>query len=32
VGSPLPHFASPALSGGLALLGMMHGVVAVSGA
>jgi outer membrane protein assembly factor BamB len=32
VGSPLPHFASPALSGGLALLGTMHGVVAVSGA
>ncbi len=28
----LPHFASPTLSGGLALLGTMRGVVAVSGA
>ncbi|HEU5416685.1 MAG TPA: PQQ-binding-like beta-propeller repeat protein [Streptosporangiaceae bacterium] len=32
VGSALPHFASPSLSGGLVLLGTMHGVVAVSGA
>jgi outer membrane protein assembly factor BamB len=32
VGSALPHFVSPALSGGLVLLGTMHGVVAVSGA
>ncbi len=31
VGSALPHFASPSLSGPLALLGTMHGVVAVSG-
>jgi outer membrane protein assembly factor BamB len=30
-GSPLPHFASPSLSGHLVLLGTMHGVVAVSG-
>jgi outer membrane protein assembly factor BamB len=28
----LPHFASPTLSGNLALIGTMHGVVAVSGA
>jgi polyvinyl alcohol dehydrogenase (cytochrome) len=32
LGTPLPHFASPSLSGNLALLGTMHGVVAVSGA
>jgi outer membrane protein assembly factor BamB len=32
LGSPLPHFASPSLSGGLALVGTMSGVVAVSGA
>lgn len=32
LGSPLPHFASPSLSGRLALVGTMHGVVAVSGA
>jgi outer membrane protein assembly factor BamB len=32
LGSALPHFASPSLSGPLALLGTMHGVVAVSGA
>jgi polyvinyl alcohol dehydrogenase (cytochrome) len=32
LGSPLPHFASPSLSGNLALVGTMHGVVAVSGA
>jgi PQQ-like domain len=31
VGSALPHFASPSLSGPLALLGTMHGVVAVRG-
>jgi hypothetical protein len=32
LGSPLPHFASPSLSGRLVLVGTMHGVVAVSGA
>jgi outer membrane protein assembly factor BamB len=32
LGSALPHFASPSLSGTLALIGTMHGVVAVSGA
>jgi outer membrane protein assembly factor BamB len=32
LGSPLPHFASPSLSGRLALLGTLHGVVAVTGA
>jgi hypothetical protein len=32
LGSPLPPFASPWLSGGLALVGTMHGVVAVRGA
>jgi hypothetical protein len=32
LGLPLPHFASPTLSGSLALVGTMHGVVAVSGA
>jgi polyvinyl alcohol dehydrogenase (cytochrome) len=32
LGSPLPHFASPSLSGHLALVGTLHGVVAVSGA
>jgi outer membrane protein assembly factor BamB len=31
LGSALPHFASPSLSGHLVLLGTMHGVVAVSG-
>jgi outer membrane protein assembly factor BamB len=32
LGSALPHFASPSLSGTLALVGTMSGVVAVSGA
>jgi outer membrane protein assembly factor BamB len=32
LGAPLPHFASPSLSGGLALIGTMHGVTAVRGA
>jgi polyvinyl alcohol dehydrogenase (cytochrome) len=32
LGSALPHFASPSLSGPLALIGTMHGVVAVRGA
>jgi outer membrane protein assembly factor BamB len=32
VGSSLPHFASPSLSGGLVLIGTLHGVVAVTGA
>jgi outer membrane protein assembly factor BamB len=32
LGAPLPHFASPSLSGPLMLIGTMHGVVAVSGA
>jgi len=32
VGSQLPHFASPSLSGRLVLVGTLHGVVAVSGA
>ena len=32
LGSPLPHFASPSLSGPLVLIGTVHGVVAVSGA
>jgi outer membrane protein assembly factor BamB len=32
LGSPLPHFASPSLSGRLALVGTMNGVVAVTGA
>ena len=32
LGSQLPHFASPTLSGRLVLIGTMHGVVAVSGA
>ena len=32
LGAPLPHFASPSLSGNLALVGTMAGVVAVSGA
>jgi len=31
LGSPLPHFASPSLSGPLALIGTMSGVVAVRG-
>jgi outer membrane protein assembly factor BamB len=32
LGSALPHFASPSLSGSLVLLGTMSGVVAVAGA
>ncbi len=32
LGAPLPHFASPSLSGPLVLIGTMRGVVAVSGA
>jgi polyvinyl alcohol dehydrogenase (cytochrome) len=32
LGAGLPHFASPSLSGRLALLGTLHGVVAVTGA
>jgi outer membrane protein assembly factor BamB len=32
LGSPLPHFASPSLSGPLVLIGTMGGVVAVKGA
>jgi polyvinyl alcohol dehydrogenase (cytochrome) len=32
LGSALPHFASPSLSGSFALVGTMHGVVAVRGA
>ena len=32
LGGQLPHFASPSLSGSLALVGTMHGVVAVRGA
>jgi outer membrane protein assembly factor BamB len=32
LGAPLPHFASPSLSGPLLLIGTMTGVVAVSGA
>jgi outer membrane protein assembly factor BamB len=32
LGSQLPHFASPSLSGRLVLVGTLHGVVAVSGA
>ena len=32
LGSALPHFASPSLSGSLALIGTMSGVVAVHGA
>jgi polyvinyl alcohol dehydrogenase (cytochrome) len=32
LGAPLPHFASPSLSGRLVLIGTMHGVVAVTGA
>ena len=32
LGSSLPHFASPSLSGRLVLVGTMHGVVAVTGA
>jgi hypothetical protein len=31
LGAALPHFASPSLSGGLALIGTVHGVVAVRG-
>ena len=32
LGSGLPHFASPSLSGRLILIGTLHGVVAVAGA
>src|SRR5215470_2047984 len=32
LGSPLPHFASPSLSGPFALIGTMSGVIAVAGA
>jgi polyvinyl alcohol dehydrogenase (cytochrome) len=32
LGSALPHFASPSLSGPLVLVGTLHGVVAVTGA
>jgi polyvinyl alcohol dehydrogenase (cytochrome) len=32
LGSPLPHFASPSLSGPFALIGTMSGVTAVAGA
>ena len=32
LGAPLPHFASPSLSGPLVVIGTMQGVVAVSGA
>jgi polyvinyl alcohol dehydrogenase (cytochrome) len=32
LGSQLPHFTSPSLSGRLALVGTLHGVVAVTGA
>ena len=32
LGSALPHFVSPSLSGGLILVGTLNGVVAVSGA
>jgi outer membrane protein assembly factor BamB len=32
LGSPLPHFASPTLSGPLVLIGTMSGVTAVAGA
>ena len=32
LGSQLPHFASPTLSGPLVLVGTLHGVVAVTGA
>jgi outer membrane protein assembly factor BamB len=32
LGSELPHFASPSLSGRLVLVGTLHGVVAVTGA
>ncbi|MBO0771505.1 MAG: PQQ-binding-like beta-propeller repeat protein [Actinobacteria bacterium] len=32
LGEPLPHFASPSLSGNLALIGTMRGVTAVRGA
>jgi outer membrane protein assembly factor BamB len=31
LGGPLPHFASPSLSGGLVLIGTLTGVTAVSG-
>jgi polyvinyl alcohol dehydrogenase (cytochrome) len=32
LGSPLPHFESPSLSGRLVLVGTLHGVIAVRGA
>jgi hypothetical protein len=32
IAGALPHFVSPTLSGRLALVGTLHGVVAVSGA
>jgi hypothetical protein len=32
LGSQLPHFASPSLSGRLVLIGTLRGVVAVTGA
>jgi outer membrane protein assembly factor BamB len=32
LGAGLPHFVSPSLSGGLVVVGTLHGVVAVSGA
>ena len=32
LGGPLPHFASPSLSGGLVLVGTLTGVTAISGA
>ena len=32
LGSALPHFVSPSLSGGLVIIGTLHGVVAASGA
>jgi outer membrane protein assembly factor BamB len=32
LGSALPHFVSPSLSGGLVIVGTLHGVTAVSGA
>ena len=32
LGSQLPHFASPSLSGRLVLIGTLHGIVAVTGA
>jgi polyvinyl alcohol dehydrogenase (cytochrome) len=32
LGTALPHFASPSLTGGLALIGTLHGAIAVAGA